>query len=197
MDSEQTESSVAPATPGVRPDQPAEEGLTGAALLEFRCVRNAAYHEDMERHYARIHRFLMFLVIAIGTVSLGASLVSDNRLALAGTGIAVLAGLIDVHWNIDGMARLHSALRRRSYDLLARLEANEPIHSINAEFIRIVADEPPAMHAVNALAFNAAVDALGRPKDQKYKITWWQAALRHWIRFQPNEFPTIGLSSPG
>jgi hypothetical protein len=171
---------------------PESEGLTGRALVEFRCIRNAAYHEDREMHYARIHRFLMFIVVAVGTASIGASLALDSRYANAGTAVAVLAGLVDLLWNVDGMARLHSSLRRRCYDLLARLEANEQLEGIRAEFIRIIADEPPAMNAVNALAFNAAVDALGRPPEQKYKLGFWASLLRHWLRFQPNEFRTVG-----
>jgi len=51
------------------------------------------------------------------------------------------------------------------------------------------------MHAVNALAFNAAVDALGRPKEQKYLLKWWQVMIRHIWRFRPNEFPTVGRTA--
>ena len=111
-------------------------GMTDRQLVEFRCTRNAAYHEDREMHYARIHRFLMFIVVAVGTASIGASLVQENRYATIGTAIAVLAGLLDLLWNIDGMARLHSSLRRRCYDLLARLEANEALDGIRAEYVR-------------------------------------------------------------
>lgn len=168
------------------------EGLSGRELIEFRCIRNAAYHEDMEAFYARMHRFFMFVVVVIGTVSIGASLAKENEWATLGTAFAVLAGLIDLLWDVDGMARRHSTLRRRCFDLLARLEANESVDSIRAEYVRIVADEPPAMHAVNALAFNAAVDAMGRPKEQKYRLEPWQILFRHWRRFQPNEFPELG-----
>jgi hypothetical protein len=181
-----------------RPQASAAPGLTERELLEFRCVRNAAYHEDWEYYYARVHRWLMFIVVVFGTLSIGASLAiylssgHDNIWPTVGTLIAVLAGLVDVVWNVDGLAREHSALRRRCYDLVARMQAGEPTNSLQAAFTRIVADEPPAMHAVNALAFNAAVDALGRPADQKYVLKPWQIWFRHWWRFRPNEFPTVG-----
>jgi hypothetical protein len=203
MDSEQSEAASTTSAATVRPDQEGgssdrpktadqAESLTGPALVRFGCTRNAAYHEDMESFYAKWHRFLMFVVVVVGTLSAGASLARDSRTATIGTAIAVLAGLTDLLWNVDGMARLHSTLRRRCFDLLARLEADESLAGIKAEFVRIVADEPPGLNAVNALAFNAAVDALGRPPDQKYKLNWWQSTLRHWIRFQPNQFRTIG-----
>jgi hypothetical protein len=165
-------------------------GLIDRELIEFRCIRNAAYHEDREHFYARAHRWLMFVVVALGTMSIGASLAHENIWATLGTLVAVLAGLIDVFWNVDGLAREHSTLRRRCYDLLARMEAGEPVKALQAEYTRIVADEPPAMHAVNALAFNTAVDAMGRPKEQKYVLSPWQIFVRHIWRFRPNEFPT-------
>jgi hypothetical protein len=172
-----------------------DQGLSGPALFKFNCVRNAAYHEDREHYYASVHRRLMFIVVALGTLSIGASLAHENIWASLGTLIAVLAGLVDVVWNVDGLAREHSILRRRCYDLLARMEAGEPMTVLQPAFARVIADEPPAMHAVNALAFNAAVDALGRPKDQKYVLAPWQVFLRHVLRFRPNEFPTAGHSS--
>jgi hypothetical protein len=168
-----------------------QQEMTGKQLIEFSCIRNAAYHEDMEAFYARWHRIFMFVVVALGTASIGASLRLDSPYANIGTAIAVLAGLIDLLWDVDGNARRHSNLRRRCFDLLARLEANENLDGIKAEFVRIVADEPPAMHAVNALAFNAAVDAMGRPPGQKYKLDWSQTFFRHWIRYQPNQFSAV------
>ena len=137
----------------------------------------------------------MFIVIAVGTLSIGASLAKENIWATVGTLIAVLAGLIDVVWNVDGLAREHSTLRRRCYDLLARMEAGEEITTLQAEYTRIIANEPPAMHAVNALAFNAVVDALGRPKDQKYILAPWQSFFRHWWRFRPDDFQTVKSSA--
>jgi hypothetical protein len=169
-----------------------ELGLADPELLKFSLIRNAAYHDDREHFYALAHRLLMFLVVAVGTLSAGASMAAENRLATYGTLFAVLAGLIDIVWNVDGLAREHSTLRRRSYDLLARLEAGEPINVLRAEYVRILADEPPTMHAVNALAFNMAVDAMGRTKEQKYSLQLWQRLFRHLWPFRPSEFPTVG-----
>ena len=174
-----------------RPEATETQSMTPIELAKFKCIRNAAYHEDWERFYERWHKVLMAVVVIVGTFSIGSSLTSENYLATIGTAVAVLAGLIDILWDVDGLARLHSDLRRRSYDLLARLEAGEPVQRIEVEFIRIVAEEPPPMHAANALAFNAAVDALGRPPEQKYVLKPWQRRIRHWYPFRPNEFPTI------
>jgi hypothetical protein len=139
----------------------------------------------------------MFTIVLGGTLSIGASLASflqhghDSFWPIIGTLVAVVLGLLDLVWNLDGLAREHSVLRRRCFDLIARMQAKEPDDALQAAFTRIIADEPPAMHAVNALAFNAAVDALGRPPGQKYVLAWWQTALRHFLRFRPNEFSTV------
>jgi hypothetical protein len=49
----------------------------------------------------------MFLVVALGTASIGGTLATDSKWATAGTAIAVLADLLDPLWNVDGNARLH------------------------------------------------------------------------------------------
>jgi hypothetical protein len=164
--------------------------MTPLERAKFKCIRNANYHSDLERFYARWHKIFMFLVVALGTAAIGSAVTHDNIYATVGTGLAVLAGLVDLVWDVDGRARLHSDLRRRSYDLLARLEANEDIRAIEVEFVRLVGDEPPPMYAVDALAFNTAVDALGRPPGQKYVLAMWQRWVRHWLAFRSNQFPT-------
>jgi hypothetical protein len=47
------------------------------------------------------------------------------------------------------------------------------------------------MHAVNALAFNRAIDAMGWAKGQKYVLTPQQMIWRHWWPYKANEFQTI------
>ena len=85
----------------------------------------------------------MFLVVAVGTASIGASISHENFWATAGTAVAVLAGLFDLLWNVDVLARLHSGLRSRCYDLLARLEAGGSPATIRTELLRIIGEEPP------------------------------------------------------
>jgi hypothetical protein len=170
------------------------QGLTEAGKVQFSLTRNATYHEDRASFFAWAHRFFMFLIIALGTGAFGASLTGgDERWHLFITicaGIATLAGLIDLLWNVDGNARDHTRLRSRCYDLLARLDANEPPALIRQEFLRLVGEEPPAMYAVDALAFNRAVDAMDRPKGQKYVMSAWDVFIRNVWRFRPNQFET-------
>ncbi len=41
--------------------------LAGIEGTRFRAIRNAAYHEDRERHYTRFHKGIMFVVVLFGT----------------------------------------------------------------------------------------------------------------------------------
>jgi len=171
---------------------PEVAGLSGFDLLRFRCLRNAAYHDDRERHFAAFHKAMMFLVVLFGMIAFGLEMSVDNLNPYApiATLISATAGIVDLVFDLDGRARLHVGLKRRFFDLLARLEKGEKLARIEEEITRSYPDEPPTMHAVNSMAFNAAVDGLGRPTGQKYVLTPWQILIRHWWPFEPNSFPT-------
>src|ERR1019366_2552960 len=107
------------------------------------CLRNARYHEDRERYFARIHRTAMFIVVASGTATF-AWVKAAPYLA----GLITLAGLLDLVFDISGKARLHASLRRRVYDILAQAEdPTRTIESLREQTVRVYADEPPCMHA--------------------------------------------------
>jgi hypothetical protein len=152
------------------------------------CLRNARYHEDRERYFARIHRTAMFVVVASGTATF-AWLKAAPYLA----GIITLAGLLDLVFDISGKARLHASLRRRVYDILAQAEdPKRSMESLREQAVRVYADEPPCMHAANIIAYNGAMDALHRPHSFKYKIEWYHRWFRHVWPFASTEFKTYG-----
>ena len=83
--------------------------------------------------------------------------------------LMTIAGVVDLVFDVSGKARLHAALRRRVYDVLAQTEdPTRGLPGLKEQAVRIYADEPPCMHAVNALAYNAAMQAFDRPG--KYAI---------------------------
>jgi hypothetical protein len=152
------------------------------------CLRNARYHEDRERFFARIHRTAMFIVVASGTATF-AWLKAAPYLA----GVITLAGLLDLVFDISGKARLHASLRRRVYDILAQAEdSTRSVEGMREQAVRIYADEPPCMHAANIIAYNGAMDALHRPHSFKFKIEWYHRWLRHVWPFASAEFKTYG-----
>lgn len=166
--------------------------MTEVDRVKFECIKNASYNDDRERHFARFHKGIMFVVVLSGTAAFGTIFGKDGSFCAAFFAfVATAAGVADLVFDLDGRARLHNSLKRRSYDLLARLQLGEKPDEICASITRMYADEPPTMHAVNSLAFNAAVDALGRPPGQKYDLEPWQVYARHWWPFRANEFPTL------
>jgi hypothetical protein len=58
----------------------------------------------------------------------------------------------------------------------------------SANLHRIYAEEPPAKRAAEAIAFNAAVDSLGKGKQHRLSIKWWQALLSNWFTFSSTRF---------
>jgi hypothetical protein len=102
-----------------------------------------------------------------------------------------IAGAVDLVFDVSGKARLHAALRRRVYDILAQAEdPTRSIASLREQAVRVYADEPPTMHAVNALAYNAAMLAFDRPEKYQFPISLWHRALRHWWPFTADDFKT-------
>jgi hypothetical protein len=152
------------------------------------CLRNARYHEDRERFFARIHRTAMFIVVVSGTATF-----AWVKAAHYLTALLTLAGLLDLVFDVSGKARLHASLRRRVYDILA--QAEDPARSIEGlreQAVSVYADEPPCMHAANLIAFNGAMDSLHRPRSLKYKIGWHHRLFRHVWPFASTEFKTYG-----
>jgi hypothetical protein len=163
-------------------------GLTAREEFVIDCLRNARYHEDRERFFARIHKGAMFCVVASGTATL-----AWVRKAPVFAVIITLAGLLDLVFDICGKARLHASLRRRIYDLLAQAEdSTRSIESLREQAVQVYADEPPCMHAANIIAFNGAMESLHRPRQFQYKIEWYHRFLRHVWPFASTNFKTYG-----
>jgi hypothetical protein len=175
-----------------------QEGATGAETtltpredLVIELLRNARYHEDRERFFARIHRTAMFVTVASGTATF-AWLKTEPWTAPWFVGLITLAGLLDLVFDVSGKARLHASLRRRVYDVLAQTEdPSRNVESLREQAVRVYADEPPCMHAANIIAFNGAMESLHRPRRYLYKINWYHRLLRHVWPFASTRFKTF------
>jgi hypothetical protein len=106
--------------------------------------------------------------------------------------VIAFAGLVDLVFDVSGKARLHASLRRRIYDILAEAQDEDAnLGKLERRLIDIYADEPPCMHAVNALAHNSALDSFERPKELRMKIAWWQRFFRNVWPFPQTDFKTF------
>lgn len=175
--------------------QKSDQGIcaTGAAPalsdrdeFQIECLRNARYHEDRERFFARIHKAAMFFVVVSGT----AAFAWVKASAVLGAAVAVVA-LIDLVFDVSGKARLHASLRRRIYDLLAQLEdKTRTVEQLREQAVRVYADEPPCMYAANIIAFNGAMDFMNRPPAFQYKVEWYHRWFRNVWSFAGTKFQT-------
>lgn len=135
--------------------------------IRFNVLRNALYHSNRRRFFERVNRGLNFLVVMLGTAAVGSFstlLELDPRFL----GLAVAAvGAFQLVWDVGRQARDHQSLQRDYYFLLAEIEQSmspgaEEIAKWQSQMIRITADEPPVLRAIDAKAYNDAIDALGK-----------------------------------
>ena len=160
--------------------------------VKFHLVNGAIYHGARMHFLDRLHRWMMFAIIAFGAATMAAVSrpfgISPEWLAL----ISTLIGAANIAFSFSVRARDHDYNRRRCYELLARLtegraDPNMPTR-IHCEMLRLTASEAPPLRALDAIAYNAALDGLGRDKTDRIPIRWYESLLRHLYPFNGTDF---------
>lgn len=134
--------------------------------LRFNVLRNALYHTARRHAFERWHRFATFVIILLGA-SATSSLFGEWGFNAAYAGFAIaLIGAAQIVFDFGGRARDHQMLQRDYYNLLADIEAKPDATAKDnarwfADMVRIAGNEPPTLRAVDAKAYNDALDALG------------------------------------
>lgn len=134
--------------------------------IRFNALRNALYHSARRRGLEAWNRVFNFLVVILGTAAVSELLTStpiDPR--WIGAAVATI-GALQLVFDFGSKARDHQLLQRDYYQLLAAIEAMvEPtandLAKWSAEMMRITADEPPTLRALDAKAYNDALDGTG------------------------------------
>ena len=132
-----------------------------------------------------------FVIIALGTsaaAQLGDAthIIDDKWLA----GLAALVATFQLVSDFGVAAATHAYLQRRCYELLSELElvvvADEPkLAALRAKLTTLYGEEPPPMRALDAVAYNAACDSIGKG-EERVEINWWQSLWRHVYPFNGN-----------
>jgi len=166
-----------------------------AHSLEFDALRNALYHTARRQVLEGLSRWMNFLVIlgGAGTVT---QIAGQNTTASVGLGIAITAiGALQLVFDFAGRARTHELLQRRYYDLLSEIQGGgeptiEQRFHFTREMTKIAGEEPPTYRALDAIAYNEALDAMLGPDEahQKCKLNWWQNATRHFFHHNGASF---------
>lgn len=164
----------------------------------FDALRNALYHTARGRFLDALNRLFNFLVIVSGAAVVGkfAQFVTFNEIYIE-LAIVVIA-TIQLVFDYGGRACTHLFLQKRYYELLAEIETSPDADDENvkrawsAKLLTIAADEPLPMRALDALAYNTALDALINDQDElkRYRLhVWfWQRWLKHLFAFQGTQF---------
>lgn len=170
--------------------------LTKLDEARMRALRNGIYHTMRRTFFERSERVLNFVVIMLGTATATEAsqrfLGADAAFYLGG--LTAFVGAAQLVWGPGGRARDHAVLQGQFFALVARAEAR-PVDvdlaasEIEQELAKLYASETTTMHAVNALAYNAAQNANGR--DTQLTVRWherWLANVRAFSadRFRPS-----------
>lgn len=174
------------------------------ADIRFDTLRNALYHTARRRNCERWAQVMNFLVIILGAATIGnlleaigiPALTGVDLTVLTGSGV-VLAGGASMVFDFAGRAAVHRQLQGDYYRLLSEIvrtgEAGEgKATELDAQLVAIYANEPPVMRAIDAKAYNDALDTLGdamgySPKDRLI-IPWLHSVFGQFCTFEGHEY---------
>jgi hypothetical protein len=164
-------------------------------FIRFEALKGTYYHEGLEAHYDRIHRWLLFAVTLLGTATT-AQLFSSFHLGALSVGLATtVVGLIDLVFDLSGKARTHGFLRRRFIELGSFCEDSKWQTSLLKERLHsMYADEPPQFHAATAIAYNNAYRTLcdNNEPEKMLVVPKYIHLFRNWWRFESHDFKRAG-----
>lgn len=157
--------------------------------IRFNVLRNALYHTARRLKFERQARWINFLIILAGASAMSGVLAWVGLPQSIAGAAAALLGAIQLVFDPMSAARTHQALQRDYYSLLAEIEAEtEPDEQRVAQWysrmVRITGDEPPTMRAVDAKAYNDALDALEMDEGLRLRIPIWHRPLQHYLTFE-------------
>jgi hypothetical protein len=168
--------------------------------IKFNVLRNALYHTARRRVYEAWNRRFNFIVIVLGTAA-AADL--STKVGLPGyqlwTGGAVaVVGAMQLVFDFGRSARDHQSLQRDYYRLLAEIELF-PDPEVDqctkwwSEIMRITAEEPPVLRAIDAKAYNDAIDSLGTFDNQTERlvIPWMQRIFGGFFHFDGHSYKKL------
>lgn len=155
--------------------------------IKVQALRNALYHSARRNFLEFLNRAFSFVIILSGTAAVADS---TQNLKVAAI-VATVAGTLQLVFDFGGRAKEHAFLQRRFYEVIAEIEKcpeppPEQICTWQADLVRIYADEPPTLRALDSVAYNDAAEALDT--DWRVRVNWWQSLWRHFYPFNGTSF---------
>lgn len=118
--------------------------------IRYPCLMNMGYHEAREAWLDRVHRWLMFIVIAAGA---SAFVDAWQVMRIYGPILAVAAGALDLTFDLSNRARAHAMFRWRYGQILSEA-TREPdkLQALQCRLDELSGEEEPPYHAQLALS---------------------------------------------
>jgi hypothetical protein len=158
--------------------------------LKFEATRNAVYHSWRKHHFDSVNRIANFLVVLLGAAAFS-DLANEYIFAKASQifgGLAAVVGAAQLVFDFGVRAREHDFLQRRFYELAAEI-------SETPDLLKLYAEEPTQMRALDAMAYNAVAESIGRGQ-YRVKITWFQTLFSQILPFDRSKFPYVSSPIP-
>jgi len=164
-----------------------------AENIRFNVIRNALYHTARRRSAELWSRIFSFIIIALGTAAMSDLAGGIGIPAIVPGALVALAGAAQLVFDFAGQARTHQQLQRQYYELLADMEesldpAEQDLARWRADMIRITSDEPPIYRAIDAKAYNDAIDAADFDAGERLTIPWHHNILGHLWHFDGHRY---------
>lgn len=167
-------------------------------LIRFNALRNALYHTGRRRTFERWNRWFNFAVVVLGTASFGQLLVSIGQPTwqIYIGGAVALVGTLQLVFDFGGQARTHQSLQRDYYNILAETEessdcSEDECRKWEGKMVRIAGDEPPVFRALDARAYNDALDAMEWSRGERLRIPLIHRILGNFIPFEGYNYPKL------
>jgi hypothetical protein len=168
--------------------------MTDMSGAKFDALRNAIYHSARKTFYDSLNRILNFLVIILGAGVAGkASELFHIKELWLEFGVLLFATL-QLTFDFGYKARTHEFLQRKYNEMLAEIELDPTPDPAKwqSKLYTIASDEPMPMRALDALAYNAAVDAtIADPvvkQAHRIRVPLFHRLLRHFFAREGYEY---------
>jgi hypothetical protein len=163
------------------------------------CIANAQYHSSREAFLDTVHRWFMFLVIAMGAAALTDVLprLLHSEVAtvkeMFAASAAILAAL-DLTFDLSNRARAHAMMKRRYFELLADLrEGQKSPDQVEVCLERFSADEEPLYRVLYLACWNSAQMTVFGKKAKRFQISFFGNLFKNWARRPAANYPVIDL----
>ncbi|WP_319520221.1 hypothetical protein [uncultured Martelella sp.] len=162
--------------------------------VSFNVLRNALYHTARRLTFDRWNRWASALVILLGAAAVADFFIRFGIETVYLSIAVTVVGTLQLVFDFGGRARDHQALQRDYYNLLAEMEeapGTGDLAAFRAKMTRISGDEPPMMKALDAKAYNDAIDALELNEDQRLVIPLGHRLMANLVSFNGSRYPKV------